>query len=1046
MSVRPLRAFISSKMQELVGERQAIKAALADMHVEAFVFEDDAGARPQTIEDTFLEEVESADLYIGLFWIGYGPYTIQEYERASALGMDCLIYEKREAVDDRRDPQLAAFLETLGKVETGLTIKWFHTPAELGTLVKEDVARWQAQKVRESEAPRGARLFAGIPRVPPHFDGRDEPLLRAIRSLRAGHDVSVTGLPGVGKTTFAAALARNKGILRHFRDGILWGSVGPAGDTGRVLSAWLAALGASVGGSATPGSLSDGVREAIADRSVLIVIDDVWQPETIKRLQVSGPNCAVLLTTRDQAIARSLSPENLVELLPLAEDPAFVLLGRLAPEACQADDARARAIAGSAGGLPLAIELIGGFLAAPENSTFSELRELAFDQIADPAQRLQLAFSRLGSVDGRDVSLQETVMLGLTGLPQASVEAFNRLGAFAPKPATFGLDAAKAVTGVDARHLALLVARHLLTNVGNDRLEIHQVLADAANAPPGPERNACRLVHGRYYGALVSNALRDYAQNNEGRTPGAATAIYRREQQQIDAAIAWLMTHPASGETDNALVDLAQARQFMVVAAFYDDDEQAGMRRAALDAAGRVGRQDAKARLQLAESMHARTRSQFAEMRGQWQEAVRLCESALEIAAGVADLSPNWSDLLPGTLGRSYGELLGASHTFELLNKLSTLHRRLNQPAQALRYGERALALARGADRKDLECTALGELAGLYGNAGQNEPALEALERRLELLAEISGKPADRAETLGNLGVFAFRLDRREEAARYLEQALRAAEELGESGIVRASVSLLATLSEQAGKFDEAIAYLVHQRKIVHLEARREETQGKSQAQALAQFFGEAKVNEWRARVYELCKEEARILDRLGRLFRDRPEPNLPAAIQAFTGAHDVSDDLNDPASAGLAMANLGDTHARAKDTAKAIDSYEKALPKLAAGKNWHGFFLATTRVTNILVNQGDYAKAVERLESAEKTAADIGDIGERLEAIDRLGSAHAIWFQKSTGSMDKAIACFERGLDLATQAHNEEKRAMFAAQLLKARFQSALASRRQDR
>jgi hypothetical protein len=45
------------------------------MRIESFVFEADAGARPQTIEETFLEEVEGADLYIGVFWRGYGRYT-----------------------------------------------------------------------------------------------------------------------------------------------------------------------------------------------------------------------------------------------------------------------------------------------------------------------------------------------------------------------------------------------------------------------------------------------------------------------------------------------------------------------------------------------------------------------------------------------------------------------------------------------------------------------------------------------------------------------------------------------------------------------------------------------------------------------------------------------------------------------------------------------------------------------------------------------------------------------------------------------------------
>src|SRR5262249_50461645 len=90
-----LRVFVSSKMEELGPERQAIKTALNNLKVNSWGFEEDAGARPQSIRHAFLEEVEAADLYVGSFWKGYGDYTVEEYEHAEKLGKDCLIYEKR---------------------------------------------------------------------------------------------------------------------------------------------------------------------------------------------------------------------------------------------------------------------------------------------------------------------------------------------------------------------------------------------------------------------------------------------------------------------------------------------------------------------------------------------------------------------------------------------------------------------------------------------------------------------------------------------------------------------------------------------------------------------------------------------------------------------------------------------------------------------------------------------------------------------------------------------------------------------------------------
>jgi len=116
--------------------------------MDGWVFEEDAGARPQGIQQTYKDEVDRADLYIGLFWRDYGDYTVDEFNYATEKSKDRLIYEKRSGIDGRRDPKLQAFLDRIGQVETGLTARWFETPEELREGIKHDAARWQAQKVR----------------------------------------------------------------------------------------------------------------------------------------------------------------------------------------------------------------------------------------------------------------------------------------------------------------------------------------------------------------------------------------------------------------------------------------------------------------------------------------------------------------------------------------------------------------------------------------------------------------------------------------------------------------------------------------------------------------------------------------------------------------------------------------------------------------------------------------------------------------------------------------------------------------------------------
>src|SRR5205085_762557 len=107
---------ISSKMTELADERRVLKDALSQYRMEGWLWEKDAGTRPEPIDSPYLKEVEVCDIYIGLFWHGYSPYTIEEYEHARTHKKPCLIYEKHVDVN-KRDPQLKAFLDTIQQVK-----------------------------------------------------------------------------------------------------------------------------------------------------------------------------------------------------------------------------------------------------------------------------------------------------------------------------------------------------------------------------------------------------------------------------------------------------------------------------------------------------------------------------------------------------------------------------------------------------------------------------------------------------------------------------------------------------------------------------------------------------------------------------------------------------------------------------------------------------------------------------------------------------------------------------------------------------------------
>jgi len=353
-------------------------------------------------------------------------------------------------------------------------------------------------------------LFAAVPAMPPHFVGRDDLVAGLVARLTSGKAqyFALEGLPGVGKTTLAVALAHDRRVLSHFEGGVLWASLGPGeqADPMRALGAWATALGQEISHLLTLDERQEAVKTLIGQRGLLLVIDDAWDVEAAAALRCGGPNCCHLLTTRDQGIARAFAgPAQAQSVSPLDDDPAYQLLQQLAPKACAAGPAAARGLVQAVGGLPLALALLGGYLAAPERSYFPELGAAALAEVAGPRRRLALAQKRLAGRGG-EMTLQGTIALSFEDLPPGAVAAFHALGAFAPKPERFSREAAEAVAETGAATLALLAARNLV-EVEGESLALHQILADVARTRLG---DRARARHRRYYLALVNRDRQDW--------------------------------------------------------------------------------------------------------------------------------------------------------------------------------------------------------------------------------------------------------------------------------------------------------------------------------------------------------------------------------------------------------------------------------------------------------------------------------------------------------------------------------------------------------
>jgi tetratricopeptide (TPR) repeat protein len=1015
-----LRVFVSSKMQELAAEREAVKAALKELLVETFVFEKDAGARSQTIQRTYLEAIEAAELYLGIFWKGYGAYTIEEFDHAQLLGMDCLIYEKREAIDGGRDAELQAFLDRIGQVEQGLvTVKWFNTPAELGTYVKEDVAKYQGRIVRERRQVVSLAVYAGVPAMPKHFLGREEMVLEMVRRLRSGteKDVAVEGLPGVGKTTLAVSLVGHPGVLRYFGDGVLWAGLGPNADAMSILAGWggrlteAGILKGDIASLLTVDERAQAIRDAISQRRMLLVLDDAWESDTAESLRCGGPNCCHLLTTRNKGVARAFigGPQQARNLSILDETTAFALLQKLAPEACASDPVAAEGLVGAVGGLPLALELLGGFLAAPEQSMFPKLRLGALEKLRDPKERLRLAQKRLGARREEKVSLQKTIALSLEGLPEEAIRAFHALGAFAPKPDRLSLEAAEAVTEAGSEVLALLAARNLVEVEGKaDRVAVHQVLADVARLKTD---EGASDRHCRYYLALVNENQEDW-----------------RRIETAYGQIRWAWRHLPK---DASVLEWVRAlRTYHHRRGLWREELAWAKRGLELAQAEGLRRDEAVLLTNIGLVYYSL---------GQGEKALDYYNRALPIDEEVGDramLAITLTNIgsVYGSLGQrekaldyynrtlpiveEVGDRAGLAAT---LNNIGSVYDSLGQPEKALDYYDRALPIFEEVgDRAGLAAT-LNNIGSVFYSLGQPEKALDYYNRALPIREE-SGDRAGLAAALSNIGSVYYSLGQREKALDYYDRTLSIVEEVGDRAGLATTLSNIGLVYDSLGQREKALDYYDRALPIF------EEVGDRAGLAATLTNIGSVydslgqreKALDYYDRALPIFEEVgdraglAAALSNIGLVYDSLGQPEK--ALDYYNRALPIREEVGDRAGLAATLNNIGSVYNRLGQCEKALDYYDRALPILEEVGDRAGLAATLSNMGVVFKSLGQREKALDYYNRALPIREEVGDL--YGESITRFNIAV---IYRAAGLLEEAVTELRRVVELDRLVQNPD-------------------------
>lgn len=210
-------------------------------------------------------------------------------------------------------------------------------------------------------AGSGRAELSGVPALPPGYLAREElaTVIEAVLAVDGGavgltgavSSVGLHGQGGIGKSVLAAAAAREERIRRCFPDGVYWVTVGEKADVLAVQLELLARLGARDRAPRTPAETLGHLREVLAERRVLLVVDDVWSDAAAQAFRATGPRGRVLYTSRDPqvlasvgarrhqvdvlspAVARALTAAILdapAATLPVAADRAFAEVGHVA--------------------------------------------------------------------------------------------------------------------------------------------------------------------------------------------------------------------------------------------------------------------------------------------------------------------------------------------------------------------------------------------------------------------------------------------------------------------------------------------------------------------------------------------------------------------------------------------------------------------------------------------------------------------------------------------------------------------------------------------
>jgi len=257
-----------------------------------------------------------------------------------------------------------------------------------------------SQKKQKQEEVKN--LYFSIPQLPLEYLPRDEDLIEmksiildeensTIAITGVSKALGINGMGGIGKSIFSIALAHDEDVRKYFQDGIYFIKFGQNPNFEDIQKELLTYLYEDIEDITTAV-----IKRILSDKKVLLILDDIWDINHLKKFNILNSQSKLIITTRQQNIVKGIDAKD-YSIDILSPEQSLILLENKIGKINEHLIEIAEKILIRCGYLPLAITIIGSILKGKDIEWWEDvlkdlenakLENIKFDNLNEPHQNL----------------------------------------------------------------------------------------------------------------------------------------------------------------------------------------------------------------------------------------------------------------------------------------------------------------------------------------------------------------------------------------------------------------------------------------------------------------------------------------------------------------------------------------------------------------------------------------------------------------------------------------------------------------------------------